>query len=164
MEIKIKELYGYELCYDERSRRFVIKDTDGTELGNAPTQDEAESKAKALTKAEFKRIRVVRVQSDGRVTMGELTSVNKDDKEAWVVLEKGEDTWGSGREKIHLAHTTGYFEATAKNMTVLENIKKRREIINQTLNEIKSLIETLESPINLGYFGINVKESETTNY
>lgn len=154
MAIKIKEIYGYTLLYDERSKRFVVWDTDGTELANATTQDEAEVKAKTLHKQEFSRIPVMRVVSDGRISRGELTSLNRDEKSAWVSMEKSERTWGSGRQKISLRYDSGYYEATETNLKTVEDIKAKREIIDGILAEIEGLRDTLDKPINLSYFGI----------
>jgi len=154
MTIKIKEMYGYNLSYDERLRRFIILDTDGTELAHANTQDEAEVKAKALSKQDFKRIRIVKVEQEGQMTMGELTSLNKDDESAWVSMEKSSHGWGSGRRKIALAYDKGYYEATEVNLKIVEDIKAKEESLNHIKAEIKALITTLEKPINMGYFGI----------
>lgn len=154
MGIKIKEIYGYTLLYDERLRRFIIKDADGTELAHANTQDDAEVKAKALSKQEFKRIRIINVEQEGQSTMGELTSLNRDDKSAWVSMEKDEHAYGGGRRKISLNYDRGYYEETGANLKILGEIKAKREILNRIKTELKNLIAVLEKPINLGYFGI----------
>lgn len=154
MAIKIKGIYGYNLLYDERGKRFVIEDTDRTELANAKTQEEAEVKAKALSKQDFKRIRIVTVGQEGLTTMGEITSLNRDDKSAWVSMEKDEHTWSSGRRKIDLRYDKGYYEITEVNLKTLEYIKAKRDTVDSILTEIKSLRDTLEKPINVEYFGI----------
>lgn len=151
--IKIKEIYGFALVYDEYLKRFVIRDTDGTELAYGETQDEAEAKAKILNKQEFKCIRIIKVGDEGRVGRGELTSLNKDDKSFWVSMEKS-DSWGSGRQKVSLSHMRGYYEATETNLKIIEDIIVKREAADTILAEILSLKETLELPINLDYFGI----------
>ena len=154
MAIKIKEIYGYNLLYDERLRRFVIEDTDGTNLGHANTQDDAEVKAKALAKREFKRIPIIKIEQEGQSIMGELTSLNRDDKSVWVSMEKSKDVWDSGRQKIGLVYSEGYYEVTQVNLKILEDIKAKRESLNYIKAEIKDLIATLEKPINMDYFGI----------
>ncbi len=151
---KIKEVYGFNLSYDERKRQFIITDTDGTEMGVARNQDEAEQKAKTLSKSEFKRINIFCVKSDGRVMMGELTSFNPDDKSSWVSMEKSVHTYGSGRSKIDLNYDKGYYEASDSNLKIVEAITAKGLTILQTLEDIKELIATLGCPINTDYFGL----------
>ena len=152
--IKIKEIYGYKLGYDESQKYFVVEDTNGTELAHDNTQDGAEVKAKALSKQEFKRISIVRVEGEGNVTLGECTSLNKDAEEAWVSMKKEKDGWGSGRQKISLRYNHGYYEATEANLKILENIRSKREALLQIISDINALKGTLEKPINNKYFGI----------
>lgn len=154
MSIKIKEIYGYKLLYNDRDRNFIIEDTDGTELASAKTQDEAEVKAKNLSKQEFKRVDIIKVEQEGQITMGELTSLNRKDKSAWISMEKSEHTWGSGRQKINLDYHRGYYEATETNLKILEEIKAKREVLTQIKTEIKDTIAKLEKPIDLNYFRI----------
>ena len=154
MGMRIKEIYGYTLVYDERMRRFLIEDTDGTELAHANTQDEAEVKAKALTKQEFKRIRIMRVVQDGQTVMGELTSLNRDDQSAWVSMGKSEHTYGSGRQRVSLRYDHCYYELTEANCKILEALTVKAENLKHIRGEIEALIDTLEKQINLGYFGI----------
>jgi len=152
MAIKIKEIYGYRILYDERLKRFLIEDSDGTEMGFGSTQDEAEAKAKALSKQEFKRISIAKVGRDGEVATGEVTSLNKDERTVWVSIEKG-STW-SGRQKIHLQYGHGCYEMTVTNASILERVKEKGVELQKVEAEIKSLIEILERPINLDYFGL----------
>jgi len=155
MVITIKEIYGYNLLYDEGSRRFVIHDTDGMELAHANTQGEAEIKAKALSKQEFKHISIVKITKEGQLQKGELTSLNKDDKCVWVSMEKSKDIWNSGRRKLNLRLDSGeYYEATETNLKILEAIIAKRETIDTILAEIKALRDTLEKLINLAYFDL----------
>lgn len=154
MTIKIKEIYGYTLVYDEKRKTFSIQDIDGTELAYGQTQDEAEAKAKALSKQDFKRIPIVRVEQEGQVTPGELTSLNRDDRAAWISMEKGEDSYGSGRRKISLRYDHSYYEATEANLKVIEGIKTKREALKLIKAEIEVLIDTLEKPIDGDFFGI----------
>ncbi len=153
MSIKIKEIYGYNLSYDETGKRFVIGDTDGTELAWGKTQDEAEAKAKALSRQEFKRINIILVRGEGEVNLGELTSLNKDDKSAWISMIKGIGP-DSGRRKIDLRYYRGYYEATEANLKTVESIKAKREALLRAQTEITALVGTLEKPINLEYFGM----------
>ncbi len=152
--LKIKEAYGFNLYYDEGRRRFILTDTDGTEVGYGNNQDEAETKAKALSKREFKRIKIFLVRTEGQVILGELTSLNRDEPSAWVSMEQSRNTWGSGREKISLKYDSSYYEATEPNMRIAVTIKQKRDAIDQTINEIDELIKQLEHPINQEYFGI----------
>ena len=154
MAIKIKEIYGYQILYDERLKRFIIEDSDGTELGFGSTQDEAEEKAKVLSKQEFKRISVVEVRRGGEVVMGQLTSLNKDDRSAWVSMEPRSGHRRGEREKIHLRSGTGYYEATITNLQIVETVKEKGVELQKVEAEIKSLIDILEKPINLDYFGL----------
>jgi len=152
--IRIKEIWGYTLSYDERLRRFIITDTDSTELAHSEKQDDAEAKAKALSKQEFKRIPIINVSHGGYSARGELTSLNKDDKSAWVSIEKAEGIFGSGRQKINLKYDSGYYEVTEENLKILDSIIAEREIVDNALEAISSLIGTLEKQLGLGYFGI----------
>lgn len=154
MAIQIKEMYGYQITYNVNLRRFLVEDRDGTELAHANTQDEIEVKAKSLSKQEFQRIPIVRVGGDGEIAMGEVTSLNRDDKSAWVSMKKGKHTWGSGRQKIGLNYSPGYYELTERNTEIVEAIKTKGEVLGQIRTEIKGLIDTLEKRINLSYFGI----------
>ena len=152
--LKIKEVYGFTLSYDESRRRFIITDTDGMEMGYGNNQDEAEAKAKALSKRQFKRVKIFRVYNEGQITMGELTSINPDEPSAWISMEQSAHTWGSGREKTNLKYDRGFYEATEPNLKVAETIKQKKKVIDQTLKEIKDLVNQLEKPINAGYFGL----------
>ena len=154
MAIKIKQMFGYQISYDVRRRQFIVEDTDGTELAYAQTQDEIEVKAKALSKQEFKRISIVKVNQEGIITSGELTSLDRADKSAWVSMEKSKYSWGSGRQKISLNSDRGYYESTDKNLIISENIKAKAEDLNRIRVEINALEATLEKPINRAYFGI----------
>lgn len=154
MAIKIKEIYGYNLLYEESSRKFIVQDNNGTELASANIQAEAEVKAKALSKQDFKRIPIVEIGHEGQITTGELTSLNKDDKSAWVSMEKSKGGWSGGRQKINLRYTHNYYEATEANLKILEGIKAKREAVDNILAEIKDLKDTLEKPIDLSYFGL----------
>lgn len=154
MIIKIKKIFGYELNYDEALKRFVVEDVDGIQLAHADTQDEAEVKAKALSKQEFKRIHIVRVETEGQVTMGELTSLNRDDNSAWISMEKTEEGWGSGRQKLNLRYVCNYYEATEVNLKVLKDIKIKKKTLDQIKIEIADLIKTLERNINSDYFDL----------
>ena len=151
--LEIKMIYGYKLFYDELARRFVIKDTDGTELASAPTQDEAESKAKELSKKDFCRIAIVRISDDGEIDHGEITSLNKQDKVAWVSME-GTRRWSSGRHKVDLRYDHDYYADTEENKPIVEAISEKQKTVDKTLAEIKDLKSTLKSDINEAYFGI----------
>ncbi len=156
--LKISSVCGYNLAYDESRRLFVITDTDGTELVQGDTQTEAESKAKALSKQEFKRIPIVHVHNSGQVRMGEVTSLNRDDKSVWVSMAKREDeSYGGGRGKVSLDYDRGYYEATAKNLNIAAEIEMKEKTIKVLLDGIDRLIKTLENPIGRGYFGITDK-------
>lgn len=153
--LEIKKVYGFTLYYDERRRFFVLLEDDGTEVGHAQTQDEAEDKAKVLSKQEFKRIPIFKVNDlEGRITTGELTSLNPDDVSAWVSMEKDKDTWGSGRQKINLRYDGGFYEQTPRNNLILDAIRKQAEILKTAQDEIKALVAQLEKPINKSYFNL----------
>ena len=154
MNISISEKYGYRIVYDDRTRKFLVLDADGTELAQAPTQDEAEAKAKSLSKQDFKRINILRIPDDGEIVTGQLTSLNKDDNSAWVSMDKGERAYGGGRQKVSLRYDRGYYVETENNLKIADEIRRKRAVITQTLEEIKSLKEKLESAINLNYFGL----------
>ena len=153
--LKIKQIYGFDLWYDERRRFFVITDTDGTELTHSERQDEAEIKAKSLSKQEFKRFPIVRVTHEGIIQVGELTSLNRDDKSVWVSMEKSPEMWGSGgRSKLNLKYDHNFHELTEANAKILEGIRAKHEALKQIEADIEAVVGTLEKPINMNYFGI----------
>jgi hypothetical protein len=152
--IEIKKIHGFKLHYDAERRLFVLIDSEGAEMGFSNTQDEAEDKAKELSKSEFKRIKIIDVYHEGQISQGEITSINRDSLEAWVSMEKSSASWGSGRQKISLRYNNSFYEATEANNKIIDGIKKHRAIVDQNLNEITELIDKLEKPINTEYFGL----------
>jgi hypothetical protein len=152
--IEIKKIHGFKLHYDTERRLFVLINSEGAEMGFGNTQDEAEAKAKKLSKSEFRRIKIINVYHEGQISQGELTSVNRDSLEAWVSMEKSPGNWDSGKRKINLKYNNDYYEATETNNGIINDIKKHRTIINQNLSEVTELIKKLEKPINAEYFGL----------
>ena len=153
--IKIKEIYGYQLGYDESRRFFIIVDTDGTELAYGNTQDKTEEKAKALSKRDFVRIPIIRVNADGRVVKGEITSLDKLSREYWVSMEKEDNFYGSGRGKEMLgSNFMHYHEATERNLDLAKEIEAKAKDIADIKAEIEQLRTAMEKPINLEYFGM----------
>lgn len=150
--LKIKRCYGLTLSYDPDRKRFFLIDSDGTEMDYCTTQDEAETKAKSLSKREFKRIKIYEVYKDGGVDAGEVTSVNPDDETAWVSMSP--TRYGTGRSKIDLRYSSRYFEQTPANISIIEAIKQKHLEVKRVATELRELVETLEKPINKEYFGL----------
>ena len=153
MQVKIGEIHGYQVNYDTSRQYFLVIDTDGTELASAGTQERIEAKAKSLSKQEFKRIPIVFVNSNGRIQAGQITSFDPDDKAAWVSMENTKGRRDGGRQKVNFAYGGGgYYELTPVNTKIIERIISKVATIEQEQLELKSIIATLEKPINLGYF------------
>jgi len=149
--IEIRKVQGYGIFYESRSRRFIVQDSDGAQVALAETEDGAEAKIKTLCKQEFKRIPVIRVLHDGEIQYGELTSINRDDLSSWVSMMTKR---GSERSKISLNYDHDFYEATPKNMELVKQIAEQKEIIDKAKKETATIIRTLESRINMAYFGI----------
>ncbi len=153
--IQIKKTSGLDLMYDEQRQRFILVDTDGTEIGYATTQAEAEDKAKKYSKGEqgFKRVAIIGFDYRNKLIKGQLTSVNTEDESAWVSME-GSEGRSSGRQKTDLRFSTRYWEATEKNMELADKIRVKNEVAATLSSEIEALREQFEKPINKAYFGI----------
>ena len=154
--IKIRDFQGYEICYHTQLKRFELYE-DGNVITFANTQDELEEKAKKLSKSEFKRIPILTVDSEGNVQLGELTSLNREEGGAWVVMEKSDRFGvGGGREKLRLYSQDSKFnEKTEANLAIIEAIEKKRDELKSITADIRALRGQLEKPINNAYFGIS---------
>jgi len=148
----IKEFMGYKIYYDERKQKFQLENQEGDIVAERDTQAQAEDQAKMLSKQGFKRIKVLRIHDNGVVQLGELTSMNRDDRSAWVITDR---RYGKDRQKIHLGSNYGYHEVTEENLAIAEQAKKKCEQIEALTAEIKELKAGLEKRIDLDYFGLS---------
>ena len=154
--IKIAEVAGFTIHYETREKKFVLIDHEGKRVASAFSQEKLEEKAKALQKQEFKRVPILKLESTGQASPGEITSINIDDMTMWVVLKR-QYTDGSERqvrEKERIGSHTGCYEHTEHNLAVAEKIKEQHAIIDTAYAEARRLREQMEKPINLEYFGI----------
>lgn len=153
--LKIGNASGYDLYYDESRRFFVITDTDGTEMAHGDSQGEVEGKAKILRKEEFKRIPIFRVDSDKKIRLGELTSLNRDDRVCWASMFRMEgESHGGGRGKVDLRYDRVYYELSPNNTELIAKIKAKTDVIDKLRTETNDLIKMLDKPINSEYFGL----------
>ena len=155
--VKVAQFADYDIWYDATRRRFILTDQEGNEVASGESQTAVEEKASRLRKEGFKRISIIRVENDGEVIKGELTSINRDEQSAWVSMEVPDKAYGSGRHKVTLRYISNYYEATESNLTVAEAIKEKHKVIEQTLEEIRLLRATMVNRIDLDYFGLGSK-------
>jgi len=155
MLIQIKKTHGLDLKYDAERERFHLYDEGGTEIGSAETQAKAELIAKSHSKQKFSRVAIISFGYDHEVIKGELTSYNAEDKSAWVSMEKGSRSWGSGRQKTDLTYgSIHYWEATEANLKLANEIEAMGKEVKRLQAEANKQEEQLEKGINLAYFGI----------
>lgn len=152
METKIGEVKGYTITYDSRDKLFHLKDAEDEEVGSGKTQDEVEAQADKLIKQGF-AFPIPAVQKGGAyfLHLGKVTSVNLENKSCrFVYQEKGEYR---SHTKVHLGHTDAY-ELTEHNKGIFQKVMALREQIDRLQSETAGLIDHLEKPINLAYFGL----------
>ena len=153
MAIEIKTYGNYKIRYAEQ--RFYAIDAQGDRAEEAPTEAELIEKLKVLDKRDFKRVQIYRVEQNGHVQVGVITSIDSGVQEAWINMEKDPSHYGSGRSKVYLSSGRDlYYEQTLANIDKVEQIRQRREHIEGILLEIRALRDQLEKPINREYFGM----------
>ena len=150
MLIKIGTTRGYKILYDDKQKLFILEDADGNEVASGARQDEVEAKAEKLSKQAFK-FPIPALKVNGLVlNKGRVTSVNTDDKSAYFSYD--DKTYGS-HQKLRLRYDHAY-ELTEANSGIHEQIEQYRNQIKEIEKKISSLIDQLEKPIDLAYFGL----------
>jgi hypothetical protein len=150
METKIGEAKGYAIVYDSRDRLFRLRDKDDVDVGSGKTQEEVEKKADALAKQNFKLPIPALEHSGLYLWRGKITSLNIDDKSAQFVYD---DKKHGSHSKIHL-HYDRVHELTPQNEEIFKQVMAGRNTIVGIEKGIEALMEKLEKPINLSYFGL----------
>ncbi len=154
MATKIGEYKGYAILYDRGSRQFTLENAAGEEVGTGKTQEEVEKQADMLSKAQFHfPIRVFLTSGRG-VTAARITSINLKEASVWVVEEDVSQYGYKQRSKHNLRYTPELYERTEANEKIVAVIQTKREAITQLQNEIHELVEKIEKPITLTYFGL----------
>ncbi len=149
--IKVGIAKGYTILYDEKRKLFILEDADGNEVASGATQQDVELKAEKLSKQAFKfPIPALKV-SHLSLEKGRVTSVNTDEKSAYFAYD--DKRYGS-HQKLRLRYDHAY-ELTVANYRIYEQVEQYRGQIKEIEGKIESLIDQLEKPINLAYFGLN---------
>lgn len=147
--IKIGTAKDYTILYDEKRKLFILQNAEGNEVSSGATQDEVETKAEKLSKQAFKfPIPALRV-SHLLLEKGRVTSVNADDKSAYFSYD--DKTYG--HSKLRLKYDCAY-ELTEANSRIHEQVEQYRSQIKEIEEKMSSLINQLEKPIDLSYFGL----------
>jgi len=152
METKIGEVKGYTITYDARDKLFYLKNPEGDEVGSGKTQDDVEQQADKLAKQDF-TFPVPALLRGGTyfLHLGKVTNVNLKNKSCrFVYQEKG---LYLSHTKVHLSSANAY-ELTEHNNDIYQKVTALREQIDQLQGEIKGLMNQLEKPINLDFFGL----------
>lgn len=148
--IKVGIAKGYTILYDEKRKLFILEDADGNEVASGATQNDVEIKADKLSKQAFKfpipALHVSRLS----LFKGRVTSVNTDDKSAYFAHD--DKKYGS-HQKLRLRHDRAY-ELTVANSRIYEQVEQYHGQLKEIEGKIESLIDQLEKPINLSYFGL----------
>lgn len=152
METKIGEVKGFTITYDTKDKLFHLKNAEGEEVGSGQTQDDVEKQADKLVKQSFTFPMPALLKGGAYfLGLGKVTSVNLGDRSCrFVYQEKGEY---QSQTKVHLGHTHVY-ELTEHNNDLYQKVRAIREQIDRLQSEITELIDHLEKPINLAYFGL----------
>lgn len=141
---------SYTILYDEKRKLFILQDAEDNEVASGATQDEVEVKAGKLSKQAFKfpipALKVSRLNLE----KGRVTSVNTDNKSGY--FSHDDKRYGS-HEKLRLRYDHAY-ELTEANSRIYEQVEECRSQIKQVEEKISGLIDQLEKPINLSYFGL----------
>ncbi len=144
--MKVKDFLGYGIELNETSGKFVLRGPDGNDLATAPSLELIEGKAKSIAKGSFKRIPFVSVAYNGKVTTGEVTSVNLDDGVCWIGGE-------GGRSKIILRYAgRDRCEATPRNVKLAEQCAAINLRIDDQLAQVREIRDLMEKPLNDSYW------------
>ncbi len=145
MQVKIKDVQGYQIVYDTEFKRFELKTSTGELEASAPTQLELENKVIKLSKAEFSPIEAYYNLNSGRIT-----SVNLDEQEAWFSYDK--KTYLNTRTKVSLKYNTNLYAKSPNNNSIKTQVDAKHEQRDKLYNEIIELQKKLDSPLDLAYF------------
>lgn len=148
--IKVGIEKGYTILYDEKRRLFILEDADGNEVASGATQNDVEIKADKLSKQAFKfPIPALKV-SGLALSKGRITSINADEKSSYFAYD--DKRYGS-HQKLRLRYDHAY-ELTEVNSRIYEQVEQYHGRIKEIEEKISSLIDQLEKPIDLSYFGL----------
>ena len=148
--LKVGATRGYTILYDEKRRLFTLEDAEGNEVASGATQDEVEAKAERLSSLAFKfPIPALKV-SGLALSKGRVTSFNADDRAAYFAYD--DKRYGS-HQKLRLKYDHAY-ELTEANSRIHEQVEQYGSQIKEIEEKISSLLDQLEKPINLSYFGL----------
>ena len=152
METKIGEVKGHTITYATQDKLFHLRNAEGEEVGSGKTQDDVEQQADKLAKQSFPLPIQALLKGGGySLRLGRVTSVNLDDRSCRFVYQEKE--LGRSCAKVRLGHTDAY-ELTEHNNDIHQKVREIEEHIDRLRNECAGLIENLEKPINLAYFGL----------
>ncbi len=145
MQVKIKDVQGYQITYDTDFKRFELRTPTGELEASAPTQVELENKAIKLSKATFSPIEAYYDLDSGRIT-----SVNLDEQEVWFSYDK-QTNWQT-RTKVFLKYATSLYAKSPNNDSIKTQIDTRAKQIAKLNEEITELLKKWDSPLTLEYF------------
>lgn len=147
MDVIIATLEGYTIGYDPRGKEFYLKDSEGEVVGQGKTQEDVEEQAKKLSKSGFKPIAAFRkglLELNG----GRVTSLNMADNSVRFSAD------GKSSVKVSLRYDRGLFELTAHNELIKHKVDALLVESHKTEEQIKELLNQLDKPISLEYFGL----------
>lgn len=154
--IKIKDLQtGYTLNYEPGNRQFYVVDSEATNIANATTQDEVESKLDKYIKAQnSKRCPADVIKDD--MNPYTITSFDAEDNSVWVKTRFASRYDKAGaRSKSSLIgydRQPNFYEVTENNMALMTQHQKLQAEIQRLQNEARLLQDKLEKPITAKWF------------
>jgi len=148
--IKIGTAKGYTILYDEKRQLFILEDAGGNEVASGASQHEVEAKAEKLSKQAFKFPTPALKVSGLVLSKGRVTSFNADERSAYFSYD---DKTYSSHHKLRLKYDHAY-ELTEANSRIQEQVEQYHSQIKEIEEKIRSLIDQLEKPIDLSYFGL----------
>lgn len=150
MEIKVISYKGYEISYDNYKKTFILRNEDGVEMGTGFYQADVETIADRLEKASF-QFPIKALETHGlEISSGKVTSINLSDPSIRFI----EDTEGAGHHKVSLKYGSKVYASTPGNESIKTQVDKYNKSIEELRVIAKGLMAKLESPIDLGYFGL----------
>lgn len=130
--------------YDEDKESFIASDSKGDEVSRAASLKSVKERIDRISSKDFKRIPIFAKEggySSESFIEGEITSVNPDTKDVWVVSK------GGTRFKISAYHREDYLaKVTPENrekIHKIEALSKQKDSIDK---EIEKLEKSLERP------------------
>ena len=155
METKIGKTKNYDMFYDPKLRRFILRNDTGEQVASGETQEQLEKQADVLAKQKFSfPIKAIRYNGPHFITEGRVTSLNISEKSVWFVEGKGEGGY-TPRGKRYLGwHSADLFELTDHNVEITRQIREHQATVKSLEEKIGALAEGFEKPIDLKYFGL----------